>query len=532
MQLRALVDFDVEAQAAIQVICAGPPSLKPLSGIFFWLFYYAWTYDPRERDKWVPFITYDFQVMIVLWIYEAIESSQSSIDRFNLLIEKSRDMGISWLVCAIMLWYWLFRRGDFLIGSRKEEEVDSKGNLSTPFEKIRQMFYLLPDWQRPKGFKEREHDKFMNFINPDGGKIEGESMNVDFGRGGRYLLTWFDEHQTWDHAEQAYSACSQNTRVRLSTGTANGTSAFFYRLRNQEAGLVEVKTIYWHQHPLKGAGKYRDANNHWTSAWYEKQKETMSEEDVAAEIDIKYDKAARGAVFKTYVPDLHGQPHVEAMPEGIIVRAQDPGQRHYFVLWVQFDEFGRVLVLREYWGQDANLKDVGRNMLEISSALQEAYPFYEFKTDDVGDPQGGKRTGAGVDLPDYETLERDFEIYVDYDYINDIPAGMREKSRIRAIKNCLGDYVAATKTMKLLVDTTYCPETHKALSGGYRYRTDRHGRPLAGEQIAENRPANDAIDCLGYAILRRWGVVEKQHSGTIEIDSTGYAWDMGYGRAS
>src|SRR5690606_13419928 len=44
-------------------------------------------------------------------------------------VAKSRDMGASWLFLALFLWRWLFfPMGDYMIMSRKEEEVDSTEN--------------------------------------------------------------------------------------------------------------------------------------------------------------------------------------------------------------------------------------------------------------------------------------------------------------------------------------------------------------------------------------------------------------------
>ncbi len=541
-RFRLLVDTSLERQAAVWKLCASTKPFtfyhkdiveKPIvypNGLIFFFDWYLNTYDPRTRERWVPFLLYMFQIEILLWLLSNVEACIGNIERRNLLIEKARDMGISWLVCGFILWYVLFRNGDFLIGSRKLEEVDKKGDLDCPFQRIREMMSFLPSYLHPPGFDPRIHDKECLFINPKGGQIAGEASTPNFGRGGRYLMVWLDEQQAWEYAAAAYNSCAQTTNVRLSVGTADGMDNLFYELRSQKDVVVDVKTLVWRLHPIKGAGAYLDSNNKWTSPWYEEQVKTMRPEDVAAEIDIVYDRSARGIVFNTYVPEMHGQDHVAAMPKGEIIRAYDPGQKHFFVLWVQFDEFGRVLVLRELHLQDARLRDVGQAVLDISRDLERKYPYYEFRYDDIGDPQGGTRTGAGVDHPDYVTLQEEFDLFISYDFLLEIP--YREKARITAIKNCLNDFVSGAPgsagapragTMKLLVDKTHCPITHRALMSGFRFKTDKLGRALPGELIAENRPDNDAIDCLGYAILRKWGVIDTKERD-IELHD-GFTWE-------
>ncbi len=553
--LRTLAEHDVEVQAVLFKFCSSrtpftfqhpdicPTPIEYENGCFFFFDWFLWTYNPRFVDApWVPFILYDFQKDVIRWLMANIFRTQGSIERANLCIEKSRDMGISWLICGFFLWFLLFLNGNFLIGSRKEEEVDKKGDLDTPFEKIRQMFYFLPPYLVPAKFNAREHDKERLFINPNGGQIVGEASCPDFGRGGRNLLVWMDEIQSWEYGNAAWKSCSQSTSCRLAVGTSDGMDNMLFELRDQQHGRVDVKSLIWRLHPTKAAGLYLDSNNKWTSPWYAECVETMSAEDVAAEIDIEYDKSARGVVFKTYVPDKHGQDLVEVQKRGEIIRSYDPGQKHFFVLWVQFDEFGRVLVLRELHMKEARLREVGRAVLEISKELQKSYPYYELHFDDVGDPQGATRTGAGVDHPDYVTLQEEFDIFVSYDFIQDIPTSMRESSRHTAIKNCLNDFVADAPgprgqvragTMKFLVDKTHCPETHKALMSGYRFKTDKNGKALPGERIQESRPACDAIDTLGYAILRKWGVIDNGYSEKdFGIDDSNFKWGGQLGKRS
>lgn len=522
LDTRAKAEFNPKLQAALIAMCR--------ADIFFWFQYFAWTYDPRNVGKeWVPFLLFQYQIDLILWLQQTITECSGGINKKNLFIEKSRDMGVSWVICMFFLYYWLFvPAANFKIGSRKEEEVDTKGNIDTPFEKIRRVLYMQPFYFMPPGFKSKNHDKERTLINPYGGaQIVGESANPNWGRGGRYLISWRDESQSWpkDAAASAFKSAGSSTNIRLDVGTADGMDNFFYELGHQLNGnKCEKRRIHWELHPVKASGKFRDKDNKVSSYWYEIQKANDTPENIAAELDICYEKSARGVVFKTYVPDMHGQENVEAMPNAAIIRSFDPGVRCFFVLWVQFDEYNRVLCLREWFDEDARIRDVGKAVKEVSKNLELDYPFYEFPYEDVGDPAGAIRQNSAAEAPEYETLEEEEGICVDYEFIKEIPTSMREPSRIQAIKNCLNDFIAPAKTMQLLVDTTRCPTLHKALMSGYRWKTDKHGRPVPGDKVEAKHPYEDAIDTLGYAILRKWGVTRQVHQ-KLEIDNDGCEWD-------
>ena len=93
---------------------------------------YAKTYDPRNiSNPYVPFDLWSKQEELCWWIMERVQTQTPGV------IEKSRDTGVSWTFCGMMLWLWQFVDG-FAggLGSRKLEYVDSKGDPKTLFEKM------------------------------------------------------------------------------------------------------------------------------------------------------------------------------------------------------------------------------------------------------------------------------------------------------------------------------------------------------------------------------------------------------------
>ena len=139
----------------------------------FWFNTFAWTLDVRKKpNHHIPFCTYEFQDEIILDLVDAIKSATTKLPK-DRLIEKSRDMGVSWIAILVFEYLWLQPDGgyDFLLGSRIEDYVDKKGDMRTLFEKARYNLYRLPVWLQPKGFNPKSHDNFMRLINPESGLI-------------------------------------------------------------------------------------------------------------------------------------------------------------------------------------------------------------------------------------------------------------------------------------------------------------------------------------------------------------------------
>jgi hypothetical protein len=268
--------------------------------ILFWFNVFLWTYDAKG-DKFnslgyssphMPFVTFiEYQDQYILDIVEAIEQGH------DLLTEKSRDMGASWIVMAIFLWFWLFQGAgnDFLVGSRKQDYVDQKGNMSTLFQKLRYIIKRLPQWMLPVGYDVGKHDNYMRLENPESGSmIHGEANNDNFGTSGRAKACLMDEFSKWKHTdEQAWQSLSDVTDCKLPVSSAWGRTNHFYRLRAGEAGEIKIVRLHWSTHPLKD------------DAWYEAEKRRRSPADLAAEVDIDYSASVTNKAFPTFKHHIH-----------------------------------------------------------------------------------------------------------------------------------------------------------------------------------------------------------------------------------
>ena len=213
---------------------------------------FLWTYDPRRPlIKNIPFITYQFQDDTLLW------DKQSAIDQVDNLIEKSRDLGCSWMFIGNDLHDWLFHpeKVEILWGSWKEEYVDQRGNMKTIFEKFRHALRNMPPWLLPEGFDWKQHDNYMRLINPATGSIiSGESTNPNFGRGGRFYRVRFDEYAFWEHDEDAWKGAADSTNCRTALSTPHGAANKFAKLAKSD---IRKLSLHWTQHPVKNKDVYR-----------------------------------------------------------------------------------------------------------------------------------------------------------------------------------------------------------------------------------------------------------------------------------
>jgi hypothetical protein len=271
--------------------------------ILFWINTFVWTYDPRRDPSVVPFITYGFQDETITRMCEAMGNK-------DMLIEKSRDMGASWVTLTVFAHQWMFKPMlSFLMGSRKEEYVDKTGDLKGLFQKIDFIIEYLPMWMIPAFERNKLHLKNKH----NGSTIDGESTNSDFARGDRRTAIFLDEFATVDNGYEVESATRDVTRCRIYNSTPKGTGNAFYDKREKMSrdGTGELIRMHWSEHPDKAKGLYQWQEDQgrveffdefkfeesypfikdgkMRSVWYDEQcRRAANEKEIAQEIDIDY----------------------------------------------------------------------------------------------------------------------------------------------------------------------------------------------------------------------------------------------------
>ena len=228
--------------------------------VLFWINTFCWTSNPRlTANPIVPFTTYPFQDRAIVRIVDDIHKGK------DVVIEKSRDMGASWLLLAIYTWMFEFHPSlNFLAVSRNESYVDAPNNPKSLFWKIDFLIAHQPKWLRPREMKRTA----MHIGNLENGSvIDGESTTGEVGRGDRRTAILMDEFAAFAAADgyNALAATQAATNCRMFNSTPKGSANAFYdmanKARKEPGGAVDLIRMHWSEHPLKNIGLYTAKRN-------------------------------------------------------------------------------------------------------------------------------------------------------------------------------------------------------------------------------------------------------------------------------
>lgn len=345
--MRSVIDYYVINPAAfIECECKiFNPELFPPDDNPFYLYKY-------QRD----FINND--------LYPAYLNGQSLLD------EKTRQMGMSWVYCAFMLWGLLHDPGfsGFAL-SKKEALVDDGGETSTLdslFGKIRYMYGHLSS-SYVLGYKEKYRNKstILKFKKlriwnqMTNAYLVGSSANSDAGRGGTYKFAFWDETASTPKSETIFSAFKLAGKCKCYNSTVRGRGNVFSRLRwNKDSG-VKVVNIHWTQHPNRIKNKKWDTETEtWVSDWYLNECRDMTPEQIAQELDIDYDVSVSGRVYtglnvRTHVTDVVW---CDEWKERTIISWDLGVSDETFATIIQVDNQGNFLIVDELCGTDKEIR--------------------------------------------------------------------------------------------------------------------------------------------------------------------------------
>ena len=257
---------------------------------------FLYTFDPRKSHPHLPFELFDYQEQLAIDVADAITNG------YDIFIDKSRDVGATYTVLAVFMWFWSYVPGsNFLVGSRKQDYVDNRfGNASDDdvsnkeeslFGKLDYMVSKLPFFMLPNGFSIKKHMGFMRMMNPEiGNIISGESSNPNFSRGGRQKAILLDEFAFWENDTTAWGATADTTNCRIVLTTAGTKPGKAKRLRfGKDGEKIKIIEIDYTQDPRK------------TRVWEAKERARRSKEDFAREIKRNWETSLKGRVYNDII---------------------------------------------------------------------------------------------------------------------------------------------------------------------------------------------------------------------------------------
>lgn len=296
---------DLDAREIIKVYCK--------SSILYFANVFCWSYDPRRHPrKRTPFCTYDYQDDVLTWMLWLIRYGRSGV------LEKSRDMGASWMAVVVAAWLALFFDDmEVLFMSMRQEDVDDRG-MKSLLGKVRFLLNNLPEWMRC-GWQENmpNIDTIMSIVFPGShSTVNGILSRGTAGRSGRATVCFPDEFAFVEDSEHVLGALSELSDAKIYMSTPAGPFGAFYEMASDPATLK--KTLHWSLHPLKNADWAKRRRN----------EPDMNEEIWSREHEIAYETAVVGRVFPEFISNQSKDIPWAHVQEGALVE-YDPAYDVY-----------------------------------------------------------------------------------------------------------------------------------------------------------------------------------------------------------
>lgn len=269
----------------------------------------------------LPFILRSFQWDVAGLMQDALDNERS------LLIDKTREMGVTWLMIAMFVWGWLFKmRFTALVGSITEDKIDSKNNPNALFWKADYLIASLlwqASWLFPEGYgKSKDHRSHMKVFNPQTlSSIIGETMGPNFGRSGRVRAILCDEFAEAINPSSTWAACSRTSNTRFIVFTPKGMN-FAGRLANPGNGkqrtidrislhwLIDETKNHFQVHKIMPDGKrFLLGSGHGVVSPLKRQKwiDKAIDEEQGEKLDIYYPWYEQAKVGLGHIPLLIAQ---------------------------------------------------------------------------------------------------------------------------------------------------------------------------------------------------------------------------------
>lgn len=236
-----------ELQQALRVYCS--------ADIIFYVSTFVWQCNPKARgadQKVGPFIPWPYQIRGILGdggILWCIKNGE------DLVVEKSREMGITWVFLFCMDWLCRFQAyHDSILISKSAKAVDDSSRQSL-FGKLRFIHEHLPAWMHdPDPYKSIDNKNVLIYDKTKA-TVTGQASTGRAGVSERCTEMFIDEYPQIEEDWEVLYRTASTTNCRLFNGTHLGTGTALYSLTQRDD--IKKLRFHWTQHPKKNAGLYR-----------------------------------------------------------------------------------------------------------------------------------------------------------------------------------------------------------------------------------------------------------------------------------
>lgn len=387
-----------------------------------------WTPYPHQKELVETWIDLDY-------IRETARTGTPIVRFRNTLEEKSRQMGITWGLAWPILWLLMYHQVSLLAIHEELSELDDGGKAATVKSLFGRILYMAggriepdrvvwPDGLQPTEYLEwrQRPSQIMNRLR--GGFIQAEGRGPSPGRGAKWHAVLLDEAARIPWSESVHTAVtSACPGGLLYNSTPYGTGNAYARIVKERPVNFRFLRHHWSIHPLYSVGLHvagaepetcelclgNVRGDRWdasgptchrypgklTSPWFDQVVTSMTNEQVAQELEIDYSGALTGRVYPEFDTQVHvvdELPYEERVP---IITCWDYGVGTTAVGIFQ-ETATEIRQIGEVEVHDAIPDNVVPALLDVLADL--GVPLIELEpqfTRDwlgVGDPAGDART--------------------------------------------------------------------------------------------------------------------------------------------
>jgi hypothetical protein len=233
-------------------------------------------------DGLIPFKTYPYQADLL---------HDFNDYRFNVIL-KARQLGISTIAAAYIVWLMLFHRDKNILVMATKFKTAS--NL---VKKVKAILKNLPEWIV---ISEISIDNRASFELANGSQIQAASTSGDAGRSEALSLLVIDEAAHVENLNELwaglYPTISTGGRV-IALSTPNGVGNWFHKTyveAAEESNDFHPIHLPWHVHPDRD------------QTWFEKETRNMSRREIAQELECNFNTSGESVIHPDDIAWIEG----------------------------------------------------------------------------------------------------------------------------------------------------------------------------------------------------------------------------------
>ncbi|NQS97288.1 MAG: hypothetical protein HQ591_02430 [candidate division Zixibacteria bacterium] len=301
------------------------------------------------------------------------ETARSLTMHKFLLIPKSRQMMVSWIMCALTLFRAL-DGGLHLLLSKNQFSAD---------ELLRRICFIFDHLPRKLRLGSSTRNRSELEISKRG-RIISLPATEDAPRMHSPTSVFWDEMAFTPFSDKIWTAlkpCLDNGASFVGVSTPNGSGGIFAELvKGAPENGFAIHKVHWKSHPERD------------EAWAENARKGLSEVEWRREYEISFEGSS-DLVYPEFTGNnilLQNHRYNPAQP---VFRAIDFGYRHPFVLWLQEIDGGKLVVFDEWAGDDATVEQ----MIKTIKGMDAKYGIAEEKVVFTAcDPAGASVDSEGI----------------------------------------------------------------------------------------------------------------------------------------